>query len=118
MVCNRHRESVRELCAEEWLDLKTVMDALERMLAAELGATMFNWSCLLNDAYKADPPHPHLHFHLRPRYRQPLSIADLVYVDHEFAHHYDNPAPVQLVERSAQALYERLEAVVGQYFPR
>lgn len=55
------------------------------------GAEMFNWGCLMNNAYKPEieKPYPHVHFHFRGRYRKSVKFAGELFVDEEFGHHYD-----------------------------
>jgi diadenosine tetraphosphate (Ap4A) HIT family hydrolase len=62
---------------------------LESALRKTFDATMFNWTCLMNDAYKEKIPEPHVHWHFRPRYNHKVKVADLTFEDMEFGHHYD-----------------------------
>lgn len=48
-----------------------------------------NWSCLLNDFYKITAPNPHLHLHVRPRYKNPFLLNGTQYIDEDFGHHYN-----------------------------
>ena len=115
VVCKQHCESISELSAEQWLSLKSVMTNAETMLKSELGADAFNWSCLMNDAYKKADPAPHIHFHLRPRYANPVQIGEAVFTDKEFGHHYNNKAP-SLDGYTSQIIFDRLKASVDRYF--
>jgi len=49
---------------------------------------MFNWGCLMNDAYQITPPNPQVHFHFRPRYDREVSFAGEKFIDPNFGHHY------------------------------
>ena len=86
------------------------------MLSGELNATMFNWSCLMNDAYKHDPPCSHLHFHVRPRYKGLVHLGKIAFQDHEFSHHYNNHAPAIVDDEVLQNLFNMLRSKVGIYF--
>ena len=84
--------ALRNLTSEEWEDFReNIVVKLENALMKAFGAEMFNWSCLMNNAYKPhiEKPHPHVHFHLRGRYRNPVEFAGETFVDEEFGHHYD-----------------------------
>lgn len=105
LVCKRHVKSLYDLSAREWMDLKNVIDKLEQGLAAAFGATMFNWSCLMNDFYKSDNPNPHLHLHVRPRYKNPVIMDDKVFLDEEFAHHYNPKKAFKIHEADFQKIY-------------
>ena len=90
LVLKRHASSLSELTDDEWEDLRKLIYKVEACLKIVLGATLCNWSCLMNSFYKeTDPnPHPHLHIHARPRYDKPVTINGNTYIDNEFGHHY------------------------------
>jgi diadenosine tetraphosphate (Ap4A) HIT family hydrolase len=96
IALKRHAESLSDLTAEEWSDFQKVVKDLESAAAKGFGATMFNWTCLMNSFYKADEPIPHVHWHLRPRYRDAVRIDGYEYSDPNFAHHYDKYAWLKL----------------------
>jgi len=84
----RHAPSLSEITSEELLDFHQVVKTLESSIKKAFGAEMFNWGCLMNDAYKNTPPNPHVHWHLRPRYNYPVKFSGITFNDTEFAHHY------------------------------
>lgn len=116
VMCNRHCESISNLRQEEWISLKSVINALEAMLIGELNATMFNWSCLMNDAYKHDPPCPHVHFHVRPRYQEMVHVGRQTFIDHEFSHHYHDQAFAAMDDDTMQNMFHKLHDKVEIYF--
>ena len=116
IVCRIHREALSELAIDEWISLKSVIDSLEALLKCELGATAFNWRCLMNDADKVTSPRPHVHFHVRPRYAAPVCIDGAFYADEEFAHHYNNHAADQLDDAAKIQLFTMLKAKIDDYF--
>lgn len=105
----RHCSSLAELTDKEWLDLKSLINKLEYTLKEVLGADLLNWSCLLNDFYKNDDPNPHLHLHVRPRYKNSLFLNGNEYVDSEFGHHYDNKRECSFTDEEIKALYLKLK---------
>ena len=88
LVLNRHCGSLSELDVPEWMELKTIINRLEWIYKEVLGAELCNWSCLLNNFYKEAVPNPHLHIHVRPRYKNAVVINNHTYIDTEFTHHY------------------------------
>lgn len=92
IVARRHIPSLPDVSVVEWSDLKMVMDRYETTVTGTFGATMFNWTCLMNDAYKADSPQPHVHWHVWPRYNHPVEIDGETFTDPNFGHHYDKHA--------------------------
>ena len=109
LVSNRHCRSLSELDIAEWIELKTIIDRLEYIYKDILGAELSNWSCLLNNFYKEVTPNPHLHLHVRPRYKNAISINNHSYIDTEFAHHYALNKEVILLGDDKQTLYMRMK---------
>ena len=109
LVLNRHCESLSELDASEWLELKDIINRLEYIYKEVLGAELCNWSCLMNNFYKEAEPNPHLHLHVRPRYKNPITINDHLYGDAEFAHHYALKKESLLLDDDKTVLYERMK---------
>lgn len=109
LVSNRHCGSLSELDIAEWIELKTIIDRLEYIYKDILGAELSNWSCLLNNFYKEVAPNPHLHLHVRPRYKNAISINNHSYIDTEFAHHYALNKEVILLGDDKQTLYMRMK---------
>ena len=93
LVLNRHCGSVSELNMSEWMELKTIMDKLEYI-------------------YKEAIPNPHLHLHVRPRYKNAIVINDYSYIDEEFAHHYALKKEDRLRDDDKRVLY----ALIKKYF--
>lgn len=116
VVSKRHCDSLSSLSLQEWDDLKHIVNSLEKMLSIMLHATMFNWTCLMNDAYKSNDPCPHVHFHLRPRFEPPVKINGKEYYDEEFAHHYTNNKENKLDFKSREALFKALKLNAEIYF--
>ncbi len=77
-----------EMTDDEWEELRRLVCKVETCLKTVLGATLCNWSCLMNSFYKESDPDPHLHIHVRPRYDKPVMINGNTYIDSEFGHHY------------------------------
>lgn len=88
VTAKRHVGSLPDLTNEEWADLCAVIKKFETAVRQGLGATMCNWTCLMNNAYQAQPYNPHVHWHVRPRYEKPVSILGETFTDELFGHHY------------------------------
>ena len=109
LLLNRHCGSLSELDISEWMELKMIIDRLERIYKEVLGAELSNWSCLLNNFYKEAIPNPHLHIHVRPRYKKAVVINDHAYIDTEFAHHYALKKESLLLDDDRKMLYARMK---------
>lgn len=108
IVHKEHLDYLGDASAQDFLDLMMVVRLLEKAAGSVLDATNFNWSCLMNDAFKQADFNPHLHLHFRPRYADPVKIGSSLYFDEEFAHHYDNHKPDQLGEAEKQYVFQQL----------
>lgn len=116
VLAKEHIPSLSDLTINQWISLKNIINSCERMIKDELNATMINWTCLMNDTYKSYHPQPHLHFHVRPRYKHPISILDHTYLDDEFGHHYLNHKNSLLSESEIDALHRLLKKKIPYYF--
>jgi len=88
IAVKRNVGAMSDLTDDEWLDFADLVKKVEDGFKKIFGATMFNWTCLMNGAYQNDPPDPHVHWHLRPRYKNPVEFAGQTFDDKEFGHHY------------------------------
>ena len=116
LVLKRHCESLSGLNSTEWLELKNIIDVAEKILKTTLGADLCNWSCLMNNFYKDVVPNPHLHIHIRPRYKNPAKIDEKSFYDAEFGHHYDNDKPTQLSQQEMETLHKKLKPEFNRLF--
>ena len=82
-----NRQALSHVSAEEQLDFFILIAKLEKFYQEKIGATMFNYSCLMNNAYR-DNETPHVHFHFRPRYKSPVTVLGQVFADPNFGEHY------------------------------
>ena len=77
------KESLSDLTSEEWTELGKLEKELERICKTLFNATMFNFVCLMNNAYR-DNEKPHVHFHFIPRYKDERIILNKKYKDRHF----------------------------------
>lgn len=79
-----------DLTSEEWADFhKNIVKKLEPAFKKAFNATMFNWTCFMNHAYRDESPNPHTHWHFRARYKNDVEFAGEKFQDTEFPTHYD-----------------------------
>ncbi|MBO4887190.1 MAG: HIT family protein [Firmicutes bacterium] len=109
LVLKRHCNSLSELKDNEWGELHDLICQVETCLKAVLGATLCNWSCLMNDFYKESEPDPHLHIHVRPRYNKPLILNGNTYTDSEFGHHYAVNKSMEISAEDKEKVFCRLK---------
>lgn len=101
--------SLSELTSKEWLDFEIIVKKLESLFKKAFDATMFNWTCLMNNAYKKDVFNPKVHWHLRPRYSHPVIIDKITFLDPNFAHHYDRTKREIFSDKILKLILEKLK---------
>ena len=69
------------LTDEEWLDFGLIVKNLEAAIRKSFKSVLFNWGCLMNSSYLNDPPNPHVHWHLIPRYKNKTEFEDFIFED-------------------------------------
>jgi diadenosine tetraphosphate (Ap4A) HIT family hydrolase len=109
VILKRHCGDLAELTDEEWLDFSEVVKKLESALKKSFNATMFNWTCLMNNAYQSESPNPHVHWHFRPRYNHKVEFAGLIFEDPEFGHHYDRTRKQEVAKDIKIKILEKIK---------
>lgn len=86
-IISSSKEKLSDLTDEEWQELGKIEKELERITKKLFNATMFNFACLMNNAYK-DNEKPHVHFHFIPRYNNKINLFNKVYRDKHFGYNF------------------------------
>lgn len=109
IAARRHVGDIAELTAQEWSDLHSVLKELEAVIRSSFGAEMFNLTSMMNNAYGGDSPDPHVHWHLRPRYRRPVEFCGITFTDPQFAKHYDRTHDMTIPEEAKGEIVKRIK---------
>jgi diadenosine tetraphosphate (Ap4A) HIT family hydrolase len=110
VTLKHHKENLSQLSKAEWDEYASLVKRLETACKQALGATLFNWSCLMNNAYQLSPPNPHVHWHFRPRYEKELTIRDVTFTDKSFGYHYDRKQKQYVDTETFSDIFERIAA--------
>jgi diadenosine tetraphosphate (Ap4A) HIT family hydrolase len=86
-IVGNDKESLSELSSDEWIELGIIEKELERVCKKLFDATMFNFACLMNNAYR-DGETPKVHYHFVPRYKNELKLFNKVYRDRHFGFNF------------------------------
>ena len=86
----RHAGDLADLTGDEWADFLNVVKRVEGALRSAFEATMFNWSCYMNHAYRENHPDPHVHWWAVPRYARALRFGGRTFEDPQFGDPYDH----------------------------
>ena len=89
ILLKRECEHLSGLEKVEINDFFEITRKIENVFKNKFQATMFNWTCLMNNAYKKDSVEkPQVHWHCRPRYKNAVYFSEKTFVDPNFGHHY------------------------------
>ena len=86
-IISSPKESLSDLTNIEWQELGIIEKELERVCQKLFKATMFNFACLMNNAYR-DKETSHVHFHFIPRYKNSVTIFNKQYKDKHFGFNF------------------------------
>ncbi|NCU37715.1 HIT family protein [Candidatus Saccharibacteria bacterium] len=89
VTLKKHKGDLADLTDSEWLEFADIVKTLEAAVRHAFGATLFNWVCLMNNAFQTEHAKPHIHWHFRPRYDHKVTFSGTVFSDPSFGHHYD-----------------------------
>lgn len=87
IVNKEKKRSLSELTSEEWVELGKIEKDLEDVMKCLFDATMFNFVCLMNNAYR-DETTPYIHFHFIPRYNHEVVLFEKKYSDKHFGNNF------------------------------
>lgn len=75
-----HKPRLSDLTNDEWLNFKEIVQWYETAMSRAFVPTHFNWACLMNNA-AGRSDETHVHFHVTPRYRQPIELFGQIFTD-------------------------------------
>ena len=84
-ILSSNKESLSDLSNDEWIELGILEKELERVCKKLFNSTMFNFACLMNNAYR-DNEKSHVHFQFIPRYNGERVILNKKYKDKHFGY--------------------------------
>lgn len=108
VTARRSLTSLSDMTDEDWLDFAALTKDYESKIKDVFGATMFNWTCMMNNAYKGGEE-PHVHWHVRPRYSKDVSFQNTIFSDPQFGHHYDRLHNIDIDEATYRAIAEKIK---------
>ena len=110
IISKRHCESLSDLNQKELDDFLELIKKIESTSKKAFGATMFNWTCLMNNSYRKMPYHPHIHWHFRPRYEHKVEFAGVTFEDPDFGNHYDKTRTQNVSIEVKKKIIEKIRA--------
>lgn len=104
----QHRPNLSDLNKEEIIDFLEVVKKIENSIKKAFNATMFNWSCSMNNAFKANVE-SHVHWHVRPRYSHEVKFSGITFQDPEFGHHYSRDRKQKVSEKVGNEIIKEIK---------
>ncbi len=104
-----HKPSLGQLSDEEWDEFRLIVRKLEPAYKQAFGAEPLNMGCFMNHAYRDDPPHSHVHWHVFPRYKDPVELNGQVFTDDLYGNFYDDEARRPVDDTTIQEIVTRLK---------
>lgn len=109
VTLKEHKGDLAELTREEWLDYAEIVKKLETAVRSAFGAIVFNWGCLMNNAFQVSPATPHIHWHLIPRYDKTIDFDGMGFIDPLFGHHYDREQSQKVSEETLRRIQAKIK---------
>ena len=106
----RHSGDLADLTQDELMEWLTVVQTLEAALQSAFGATMFNWSCYMNHAYRENSPNPHIQV---PRYKHSVAIADWTFEDPDFGNPYNHDRWLSAPKKIQRQIAEQIQQAIS-----
>jgi diadenosine tetraphosphate (Ap4A) HIT family hydrolase len=86
VAIKRPCRNLSELKDVEWKEFSEIVREMEVIIGKLFKPTLFNWSCFKNAAFRTELPHPEVHWHLIPRYKDPVNYGGIKFVDVDFGY--------------------------------
>ena len=105
-----HKSSLGKLSAEEWKEFEMIVPKLENAYKQAFGAEPLNLGCFMNHGYRDNPPHPHVHWQIFPRYKEPVELRGMTFEDNRYGSFYDDDARRPVGQEVIVEIVQRLKA--------
>lgn len=86
VAIKRQCSNLSDLESEEWKEFSNIVQEIENVLNHLFEPTLFNWSCFKNASFRLKNPHPQVHWHLIPRYKELTVFEGIKFEDLDFGY--------------------------------
>ncbi len=108
-----HKSSLGQLSDDEWQEFHDIVRKLEPAYEQAFEAKPLNMGCFMNHGYRDDPPHPHVHWQIFPRYKEPVELKGMVFKDERYGEFYDNDAQNFVSDEVVEEIANKLKTALG-----
>jgi diadenosine tetraphosphate (Ap4A) HIT family hydrolase len=105
----RHCSDLADLTPEETLDWLTLVKIFESAIRRGFDATLFNWACYMNSSFIQDPPMPHIHWWVVPRYNHLVHVDLWTFEDPHFGAPYDHKRWIEVPPELHHQIADRIK---------
>ena len=106
----RHTGDLANISEQELLEFLKVVKYVEEAMKLTFGATMFNWSCYMNHAYRESQPNPHVHWWAIPRYDHAVNFEEMLFEDPHFGNPYDHYRVIEVPKKLKLKMVEAIKS--------
>jgi diadenosine tetraphosphate (Ap4A) HIT family hydrolase len=86
IALKRHCQNLSQVENKEWGEFANVVRKLEKSVDLSFHPTLYNWSCFKNSVFRSENPHPEIHWHFIPRYKDPVNFKGTIFQDPDFGY--------------------------------
>ncbi|WP_409199593.1 HIT family protein [Methanobrevibacter sp. DSM 116169] len=88
LILKRDCTGLRNLKKKEWIEFNELVKTIELGFMDTFDVTLFNWACAANLAFRDNETHikPQVHWHMHPRYKNPVIFNGLKFIDENFGY--------------------------------
>lgn len=108
-----HKSSLGQLSPAEWQEFEAMVPKLENAYKQAFGAEPLNMGCFMNHGYQDNPPHPHVHWQIFPRYKKPFELKGIIFDDNRCGRFYDDDARRPVDNEVVEEIAQRLKTYLG-----
>ena len=112
VTLREHKSALEELTPAEDAEFITIRNQLITAQKHAFGAAIVNMSCLMNNTFHDPTPNPHVHYHFKPRYAQPVTFSDQVFIDRQFGHYIKDKHPHPVSAELGKLIVAALQAYI------
>lgn len=110
ITLRNHKETHGELSVKEWREFQEIVTKLENAYRQAFHAAPINWCSFMDHAYRMDPPVPHVHWHVFPRYKVAPQIDGVTFDDPLYGDLFDHKAEQVVSDELAETIIQKLRA--------
>jgi diadenosine tetraphosphate (Ap4A) HIT family hydrolase len=86
LALKRPASNLRDLNSQEWKEFSLIVKDLEIAIEKAFNPDLYNWACFKNAAYREGEVNAQIHWHVHPRYKNPVIFEGVKFEDENFGY--------------------------------